>query len=212
MSTPPSADPPSVPQPPVPQPPLHQSPEPLRAAMRAMPDPDQSPFGLDDDAARPRRRVRRWRAVWQLPLLWGVPATIATVATLLARKNIESLVPLIGAGMGLPVYLGLRQWHVMLILGLACGLTIFTVIGLLYDVLVRYRAHGDSWWDRNWTFFLALCTVALVVSSRNAYDFDGWVFAYGVGVMFLALGMLVIAAVWGVCRLVGGVVIRGRQR
>ena len=75
-------------------------------------------------------------------------------------------------------------------------------------VLVRYRAAGDSWWDRNWTFFLALCMAALVLSSRNAYRFEGWCFAYGLGVMFSAVIMLAIAMIWGVFRL-GLFIMRG---
>ena len=154
------------------------------------------------DYSRPPR-VRRWRAVWQLPLLWFLPAATATGWVIANGANAarqDWFVSLTVIGTIVPLRLGVRHLETRLLLGLLCASAAFAFVGLLFDMLVEYRAT-DTWWDRHWTLSMAAAFVALaVLLNPDAYTFKSLCTSYVVGLVVQAGVMLLMSAVWGVWR------------
>jgi len=172
-------------------------------------DPSQPPVAISPaatplplDYTRPPR-ARRWRAVWQLPLLWGLPAATATAwalthdAAKVARD--DWFLSLAGIGLVIPTLLRVPQQELRLVLGLPCGMAAFMLIGLLFDLLVEH-GDDDSWWDRHWTLTMTLALAVLFALYETPASFDGWCLVYAIAILVQAALMLLTAAVWALTR------------
>jgi len=155
------------------------------------------------DYTPPAPRVRRWRAVWQLPLLWGVPAGTATTWFLVrgwSRADADWLTPLLGVGLAAPYAIGTRLREAAFVLALAFGLAAYALVGLLFDLLVKYNAE-DSWTDRYFTIVMAAALFVTFLLKGEAFTFAAWCFAYGVALTVLGAVMIGMTAVWAAYRL-----------